>query len=174
MATWTSEQMEAEIKRLRAEAEAAIGSLRKTVEDLKKKNSTWSITDKRAFTNVPEYGGDVEEYEDWNFKMETFFCTEPGWATVFKALKAELVIPKKEGLGAILIDVQLNNSGCEPDKMNRELYQALCHKTKGKALKVVKNQDSYDEYNGLMAWWKLGNEKNSMTAQRMQGLAQKV
>ena len=64
----------------------------------------------------------------------------------------------------------------DKDIVNREMYQALCLnlEEKSDALGVLKNLVDKESHNGILGWWKLGRDVNSMTSQRLQSLAGKV
>jgi len=73
--------------------------------------------------------------------------------------------------------IQGINEKCEANDtrwMNHQLYQVLCLKLEGKALKMVKNLHKQIDINGVIGWCKLLQDCSSMTSQRMQGLASKV
>ena len=58
--------------------------------------------------------------------------------------------------------------------MNHQLYLVLSHNLWDSALCIIRNLQDKPKTNGILGYWKLGKEVNSMTALRMQGLATKV
>ena len=72
-----------------------ISNLNKTIEEMnmlygkdkmdredKGKGKVFHLCDKRSFQKIPTFGGKLEDYEDWKFKIETFLNEEPGFQQI--------------------------------------------------------------------------------------------
>ena len=128
------------------------------------------------------FGGKPEDYEDWNFKWLSFLTDEPMIQQVLKAIGEEKHEPDETKISEVVEMVKQSIMKEKPeqvheqDTVNREVYKALCLnlEEKSDALGVMKNLVDKDKYNGILGWWKLGRDVNSMTSQRLQSLAGKV
>ena len=153
---------------------------RRMDEFKKDKKDKWPMTSKRSFLNIPKYGGNPDEFEDWRFKFMTFLREEAGWGEVLKRLDAMTEVPTVDNLKAInteLVGKQVSGidvEGVAMAEMNRQLFQCLCMNLVDKALAPVKNLWDEVELNGFVSWWRLGQDCLAMTSQRLQGLAGKV
>ena len=155
--------------------------MERRLDELKKEKKDKSpMTSKRSFLNIPKYGGNSDEFEDWRFKFMTFLREEAGWGEVLKRLDTLTDVPTVENLKAINTELAAKQvSGIDTDgvamaEMNRQLYQCLCMNLVDKALAPVKNLWDEAELNGFVSWWRLGQDCLAMTSQRLQGLAGKV
>ena len=184
--------MKAEIKKLKDEAENREKLLKEQQEkekqdkDTKDKEKTKNpnLRDKKSFQKIPSFGGKPEDYDDWNFKWMTFLSDEPQIVQVLKTIDEEKSEPSDEKIFEILNkvksefeqDQEYSKQIYGNDVVNQELYQALCLnlEEKSDAIIVMKNMSDKVKTGGILGWWKLGKDVNSMTAQRLQSLAGKV
>ena len=138
------------------------------------------LTSKKSFIALQNWGGKTEEFEQWHFKMGIFLKEEPGWALLLQKLKKMKEMPSK--VNVPLLAAELNSvepstfvNGLEElNVMNQQLNQVLSINLTDTALAPVKNMEAEIECNGLACWWKLVQESDSMTGQRLQGLASGV
>ena len=147
---------------------------------MKEKRPKEDLTEKRAFTKVPGYGGKHEEYDDWKFHMNTFLSgADPYMKVLMVRLEKVKTVPDYNEVMVIFDDVnRAVDDGEFIDRrwVNHQLYQVLCLNLRGKALTTVKNlkDEELHEVNGVIGWCKLAQEVSAMTSQRLQGLAGKV
>ena len=133
-----------------------------------------SVTMKRAFQSLPRYGGKAEDYDDWKFKVKTFLSEEDGYAEIIIELELLGTAPTVSHMTNFFDKLREKFPEVDMARCNKQLYQLLSLNLTDKALAQVKNLYDQVDTNGFVAWWKLGFECNAMTAQRMQGLANKV
>ena len=158
-----------------AQLESLRAQLATVTAAAKNSKSCESLAMKRSFQSLPMYSGKPDEYDDWKFKVQTFLSEEDGYAEVLIALEGLLQPPTLDDVDKIFKKfAEQNIKSVDRDEMNKQLYNMLCLNLKDKALAGIKNLFDQREINGFLGWWKLSFECNAMTAQRMQGLANKV
>ena len=138
------------------------------------------MTTRRNFNSLPKYGGKHEEFEDLKFKVKTFLSEEVEYKELLLVLDTVTAIPDKDVMEKIMTKVEeelkrkhQKDGMIDRQWINHQLYQVLCLNLEGKALSMIKNlHDSAD--NGILGWCKLQQDCTSLTAQRLQGLANRV
>ena len=139
-----------------------------------------ALTSKRSFAALKKWPGKPDEFEDWHFTMKTFLKEEVGWAELLKKVENWPECPSKHNVARIAGELFAEQApgitigGPEVAHMNKQLYQVLCMNLTETALTSVKNVEEELEVNGLASWWKMVQDNEHMTAQRLQGLAGKV
>ena len=143
-------------------------------EDKRRKET---FTAKRGFSNVPNYNGKHEEYDDWKFHMGAFLGEDIQMDALLRKMQEQKTIPNEAAVKKIFDEVSAEVSDVvDPVWMNHQLYQVLCLNLRGKALTTIKGlkDDDLKDINGVVGWCKLAQDVSTMTSQRLQGLADKV
>ena len=143
-------------------------------------NSRWApgaLSGKRSFNNIANYNGKPDEWSDWSFAFETFLREVEGWDAVLEKLEKVVRIPTEQEFNEWAPTLRATTRGIENDEnledMSKQLYQCLCLKLTGNALKGAKNMRE-GKWSGMQCWVKMRLEVGSMTGHRRQGLAGKV
>ena len=140
-----------------------------------KSKSKRVMTSRRDFAFLPKYNGKHEDFDEWKFKIVTFLSEEVEFKELLLKLDDLKEIPDPEAAKGILKQIQdCHGQDDDPHWINHQLYQVLSLNLEGKALNMIKNVKTFKESNGVLGWCKLMQDCSSMTAQRLQGLAQKV
>ena len=136
------------------------------------------LTTKRSFSNLPKYTGKHEDFDDWKFKLTTFLSEEVEYKELILILDKVTVLPDESLINQLMEQAATvvqarHHKTMDRQWVNHQLYQVLCLNLEGKALSMIKNlQDNAD--NGVLGWCKLQQDCTSLTAQRLQGLANRV
>ena len=170
-ATWRDNQLAQTV------ASAAAAEVQKVSPT--KEFKDFGLTTRRAFQYLPKYNGSAEKYEEWNFKLKTFFTEEPGWAEILEKIEELPIFPALNDIEAMFSKLNaerklISKPEISMSWMNHQLYQVLSLNVTDKALAAIKNLFGEHDVNGLKGWWKLHNECSTMTVQRVQGLASKI
>ena len=143
-------------------------------EDKRRKEA---FTAKRGFSNVPTYNGKHEDYDDWKFHMGAFLGEDIQMDSLLRKMGEIKTIPDEAAVIKVFEAVSAEVPDLvDPIWINHQLYQVLCLNLRGKALTTIKalKDDELKDINGVVGWCKLAQEVSAMTAQRLQGLADKV
>jgi len=135
------------------------------------------LTARRSFQSLSKFCGKPEEYPDWHFKILTFFGEGQGgglWIDLLTKIDKLPTLPTSKEIEEIEQDIVNKDSNVNVKWMNTQLYSVLSLNLSGNALKSIKGLQSQTEQHGYIAWWKIGNESNNMSANKVQALADKV
>ncbi len=133
------------------------------------KKSRDYLTTKKGFSDMPNYDGKYEKYDDWRFKVTTFIEIEDNFKKLFEYIE-EL---KEEPIETNMKQWEDDNKTGDLNIMNEQLYNFLCLNLKEEALTIVKNMKS-NLLSGVVSWWKFKHECQDLTGQRIQALANSV
>jgi len=167
--------------------EAYVLQLRRELDEVKKlleKNvreyGRWEadhLTNKRSFQSLPKYSGKAEDWDDFHFQLKCFLRAEEGWDQVLESLDKLEKIPSSEDMVKYAEYAEGNILGIDYAQnfldMSKQLYQCLCMKLSGNALRGARNMED-DKWAGIKCFVKMKLEVSSMTGQRVQGIADKV
>ena len=180
----SKEELDAVIKQIRDEKDAAITAMRAEIYGKVEAELTFlksqlkdhkdNLTSKRSFQNVPNYPGKPEQYQEWHFKMVTFLGEVEGWRDLLIEIEKLTLEPTVHELKEIQHKMTEKIPKFDMKNYNRELYTVLCMNLTDKALVGIQNLSGDTDKNGFVGWWKLAMECNAMTSQKLQGLNGKI
>jgi len=136
------------------------------------------MTSRMAFSNLPHYGGKVDEYKNWRFQFGQFLEEEENFVDFLEWLDNQAeeldheAVDKWGAQHAIITEE-------EARWMNHQLFQCLALNCRGDALvqvqNIAKNKDERTKAcRGVNAWIKLVKEHEGLSAQRLAGLVARV
>ena len=142
-------------------------------EDLPK---DYSLTGKRGFMAVEKFGGKVEDFDDWHFKIKRFLEDEaffPDYLLFVESHAGDITLQDQQQWGQ---DYAQAHNGKDPDvlRLNHQLYQVLAQNLSGVALGIVKSLAADITTRGANAWIRIMKEYRGFTGQRMLGLIQRI
>ena len=120
-------------QKLKTECEQQVQKLK---DDAKKKDDEYKkekvcVTSKRSFSDVPNFSGKPDEYDDWTFKVRTFFTDEIDFVRLLLELDALTDMPGEAALIEIYNTLLVDNSGLTEEqfkKMKNSIYRNLSMK----------------------------------------------
>ena len=141
--------------------------------DNNKNNKPRILTERKAFQNIVKFPGKAEMYEDWHFQLTSFLEEEnKEYGEILDKLDKFPSKPTDEELTKIWAEYV--SKGIDMIYFNSQLYSVLTMNLTDTALTSIKNLKENRAVRGLLAWWKVGNESNAVTANKVQGLAGRV
>ena len=143
-------------------------SSEKPYRDFKKNRDLF--TTKKGFSDVPNFDGKAEKYDDWRFKATTFIEIEDNFKELIEYIEKLPNMPTEDNLNE-WEDEKIDR---DVKTMNEQLYNFLCLNLKDEALTMVKNMKLKPRICGVASWWKFQHDCQSLTGQRIQALANSI
>ena len=145
--TENSQHLEDELTKVRGE----IGASRAhTPLDRKNKN----ITELKGFEKLKLYSGEAAQWKDWRYKVATWLTqTNSSFESLIIKLDQSESEPKEPDEGATM-RVGSMELTTEEEWCSEQLYQLLVQKCEGRALAIVRNQNTLGKSRGLVAWYR--------------------
>ena len=131
------------------------------------------MTARRAFMTLPKYEGKAETYDAWKFQAGQFLGEEVYFTEFLQYLEGLAADPDEHDLA----DFATANPNIPVEKvgwMSHQMYQVLSLNCIGDALSHIKGLQPDTKLRGARAWWRLTQEWQSMSGQRLQGLVGRV
>ena len=88
---------------------------------------------KKGFSDLPQFDGKAEKYDDWRFKVVTFLEMEDHFSELISFLEKLPKMPTQEELE----QWEFEDEERDIKRMNEQLYNFLCLKLKDEALNMV-------------------------------------
>ena len=126
--------------------------IEKQVRDFKKNRDIF--TAKKGFSDVPNFDGKVEKYDDWRFKATTFIEIEDHFKELIERIEKLPNMPTEEDLN----EWEDEDDERDVKTMNEQLFNFLCLNLKDEALTMVKNMSS----NRASAVWRAGGSSSTI------------
>ena len=89
---------------------------------------------KKGFSDLPQFDGKAEKYDDWRFKVVTFLEMEDHFSELISFLEKLPKMPTQEELE----QWEFEDEERDIKRMNEQLYNFLCLNLKDEALNMVK------------------------------------
>ena len=103
-------------------------------------------------------------------KFITFLEMEDNFRELLEWTEKLTTMPEQKDLDAWEFEQKNRNASL----MNDQLYNFLCLNLKDEALTVVKNMKTKTGVHGVACWWKLNHDRQALTGQRIQALANAI
>jgi len=125
---------------------------------------------KKGFSDLPQFDGKAEKYDDWRFKVVTFLEMEDRFSELLTFVEKLPKMPTEEDCD----EWEDENEDRNFKLMNEQLYNFLCLNLKDEALTMVKNMKLKPLVSGVASWWKFQHDCQALTGQRIQALANAI
>jgi len=125
---------------------------------------------KKGFSDLPQFDGKAEKYDDWRFKVVTFLEMEDHFSELLTFVEKLPKMPTEEDCD----EWEDENEDRNFKLMNEQLYNFLCLNLKDEALTMVKNMKLKPLVSGVASWWKFQHDCQALTGQRIQALANAI
>ena len=110
----------------------------------------------KGCSDIPIFGGEYEEYEEWQYKVRIFLNSEcPLFAKFFTYLEGLDREVDEEDVREYGEGRDFEGNTADVVWMNQQLFNILAQKTKGNPFQTVKNMAVYEGCSGAGAWVKL-------------------
>ena len=129
----------------------------------------------KGCSDIPIFGGEYEEYEDWQYKVRIFLNSEcPLFAKFFTYLEGLDREVDEEDVREFGEGRDFEGNTADVVWMNQQLFNILAQKTKGNPFQTVKNMADDEGCSGAGAWVKLLRAYKGKNASRSQRLTERV
>ena len=129
----------------------------------------------KGCSDIPIFGGEYEEYEDWQCKVRIFLNSEcPLFAKFFTYLEGLDREVDEEDVREFGEGRDFEGNTADVVWMNQQLFNILAQKTKGNPFQTVKNMADDEGCSGAGAWVKLLRAYKGKNASRSQRLTERV
>ena len=120
---------------------------------VEKDRMTRSVLDVKGTQSLPEYGGVAEQYDHWNFKVQTFMVD---YFPEFRSLFNHMESTQEEVEETITRNPEAHGFNRDSFKfMDDQLYQVLAQKTMGETVATVMQLQNAGTGRGVKAWQKI-------------------
>ena len=162
------EEVRGEFQRIVALLEAEVTKLQAKLTEKDKPNHSKKnrdiFTTKKGFSDLPNFDGKAEKYDDWRFKATTFIEIEDNFKELIEHIEKLPNMPTEENLN----EWEDEDDERDANTMNEQLYNFLCLNLKEEALTMVKNMKLKPRICGVASWWKFQHDCQALTGQRIQ------
>ena len=126
------------------------------------------MTARRAFSSIPKYGGSSKEYDSWKFQMAQFLAEDMDFPGLLDYIEKLVEEPDD-----VTMQASQQRTGVAEDKLKwltHQLFQVMSLNCVGDALSHVKSVKDGLQLRGVRVWWRLTQEWQCLSGQRLQGL----
>ena len=130
------------------------------------------MTARRAFSSIPKYGGSSQEYDSWKCQMTQILAEDMDFSSLLVFFE-KLVEESDE----VTMQVYQQRTGVDQDKLKwltQQLFQVMSLNCIGDAFSHVKSVKDDLLSRGVRVWWRLTQEWQCLSGQRLQGLVGRV
>ena len=130
------------------------------------------MTARRAFSSIPKYGGSSKEYDSWKFQMAQFLAEDMDFPGLLDYIEKLVEEPDD-----VTMQAYQQRTGVAEDKLKwltHQLFQVMSLNCVGDALSHVKSVKDDLQLRGVRVWWRLTQEWQCLSGQRLQGLVGRV
>ena len=129
------------------------------------------VTARRAFSSIPKCGGSSKEYDSWKFQMAQFLAEDMDFPSLLDFIEKLIEEPDE-----VTMQVYQPRTGVDQDKLQwwtHQLFQVMSLNCVGDAISVKSVKDDL-QLRGVRVWWRLTQEWQCLSGQRLQGFVGRV